>query len=68
MRKLFGFLLLMWVCSSSLQAQQYSFIQYSGNEGLVQSQVQCISQDSRGYLWCGTLGGVSQFNGREFSN
>lgn len=48
--------------------QQYSFIPYSQEEGLAQSQVRCINQDSKGYMWIGTLGGLSQFDGREFSN
>lgn len=49
-------------------AQQYSFIQYSVKEGLAQSQVRCLFQDSRGFIWAGTLGGISRFDGREFVN
>lgn len=49
-------------------AQQYSFIQYSLKEGLAQSQVRCLYQDKNGFIWAGTLGGVSQFDGREFTN
>src|SRR5690606_31192131 len=37
-------------------------------EGLVQSQVRCLAQDSRGFIWAGTLGGLSRFDGREFKN
>ena len=49
-------------------AQQYSFIQYSRAQGLPQTQISSIVQDSRGYLWIGTVGGLSRFNGIEFSN
>jgi ligand-binding sensor domain-containing protein len=49
-------------------AQQYSFLQYSVKEGLAQSQVRCLFQDSRGFIWAGTLGGISRFDGREFVN
>ncbi len=50
-------------------AQQYNFIQYSISEGLAQSQVYAMTQDSKGYLWFGTQGGgVSRFDGREFGN
>jgi ligand-binding sensor domain-containing protein len=49
-------------------AQQYTFIQYSLKEGLAQSQVRCIMQDSRGYIWAGTLGGLSRFDGEQFYN
>jgi ligand-binding sensor domain-containing protein len=48
--------------------QRYSFIQYSTPEGLPQSQVNAIAQDEHGYLWIGTLGGLSRFNGRTFEN
>ncbi|HEY8404162.1 MAG TPA: two-component regulator propeller domain-containing protein [Flavobacteriales bacterium] len=49
-------------------AQQYTFIPYSIKQGLVQSQVRCLMQDSRGYIWVGTLGGLSRFDGRVFQN
>ncbi len=49
-------------------AQQYTFIEYSLKEGLPQSQVRCMMQDSRGFFWIGTLGGLSRFDGRTFKN
>lgn len=48
------------------QAQQYPFINFSTEEGLPQSQVTSFAQDSLGYLWVGTLGGLARFNGAEF--
>jgi ligand-binding sensor domain-containing protein len=61
------FLLLnMW--ATTLLGQQYSYVQYNVKEGLVQSQVRCLLQDSRGFIWAGTLGGLSRFDGREFVN
>jgi ligand-binding sensor domain-containing protein len=53
---------------SPLRAQQYGFMQYSVQQGLAQSQVRCMAQDADGYLWFGTLGGVSRFDGRSFIN
>lgn len=47
-------------------AQKYSFITYSTEEGLPQSQVTAIEQDEEGYLWVGTIGGLTKFNGEEF--
>lgn len=48
--------------------QDYSYRQYTLKDGLVQMQVQCLFQDSRGYIWVGTKGGVSKFNGETFEN
>ena len=49
-------------------SQHFSFQHYSVEEGLPQSQVYAMIQDSRGLLWLGTKGGgLSKFNGREFT-
>lgn len=50
----------------SVKAQQFSYISYSNDVGLPQSQVQSIAQDDQGYLWVGTLAGLAKFNGNEF--
>ena len=49
-------------------SQQYNFINYSIKEGLAQSQALTICQDKKGYLWVGTAGGVSRFDGTKFTN
>ncbi len=51
-----------------LLAQQYVFTQFSTRDGLAQSQVRSMAQDQNGYLWFGTLGGASRFDGRDFTN
>ena len=52
-----------------LSAQQFNFIQYSISEGLPQSQVDAIFEDSKGYIWLGTQGGgISRFDGKDFQN
>ncbi len=50
------------------RAQEYPFLKWSTTEGLAQSQVRCIHQDHLGYLWIGTLGGVSRFDGTGFKS
>jgi ligand-binding sensor domain-containing protein/two-component sensor histidine kinase len=50
------------------KAQQYTFIPYGVESGLAQSQVFAIEQDKYGYLWIGTLGGLSRFDGTTFKN
>lgn len=48
--------------------QQHSFKQLSTKDGLAQSQVRAMAQDAQGYLWFGTLGGASRFDGLEFTS
>ncbi len=52
----------------SAYSQQYNFLNYSIEDGLVQSQIRAISQDKDGYVWIGTLGGLSKFDGVNFEN
>lgn len=49
-------------------SQSYSFKNYSIADGLAQTQVTSIVEDQNGYLWVGTLGGLSRFNGSKFTN
>jgi ligand-binding sensor domain-containing protein/signal transduction histidine kinase len=47
-------------------SQQYIFTNYSINNGLSQSVVNCVFQDSKGYVWIGTQNGLNRFNGETF--
>jgi len=53
------------LCSNGL-SQQYNFTNYSINGGLSQSVVNCLFQDSKGYIWVGTQNGLNRFNGESF--
>jgi hypothetical protein len=48
--------------------KHYSRKQFSTYDGLVQSQINRIVQDSKGYLWICTKGGLSRFDGLRFQN
>lgn len=49
------------------QHKRYSVRNYSAIDGLPQSQVVSVVEDSNGYLWLGTLGGgLARFDGRDF--
>ncbi len=54
--------------AGSTAAQRYNFKNYDIEDGLIQSQVQRIYQDREHNLWISTFGGISRFNGREFTN
>jgi len=67
MNKFFLFFVVLIISISGF-SQQYNFISYSVEEGLAQSQIRAICQDEDGYLWIGTLGGISKFDGLNFEN
>ncbi|MNK34487.1 Sensor histidine kinase LiaS [compost metagenome] len=54
--------------SLKLSAQSYNFTNYSLKDGLPQSQVMVIYQAKDRTLWLGTFGGVSNFDGKEFTS
>lgn len=58
-----GYLLILSVFAFG---QEYSFINYSIENGLPQSQVSSFAQDKNNYLWVGTMGGLAKFNGQTF--
>ncbi|MEZ4773312.1 MAG: two-component regulator propeller domain-containing protein [Bacteroidia bacterium] len=43
-------------------------LHYAAEDGLPDSKVRCLLQDSRGFLWIGTENGLSCFDGRMFNN
>ncbi|NOY38473.1 MAG: SpoIIE family protein phosphatase [Chlorobi bacterium] len=49
-------------------AQHYFFDTYGVEQGLSSSKVYCILQDKRDFVWLGTEGGVSRFDGRSFKD
>lgn len=62
-------LLLILILSFPLASfsQLFNFQTYSLDEGLSQSEVNTIFEDSRGYLWIGTSGGgLNRFDGKNF--
>lgn len=55
-------------CGGLVHAQEGQISVFSLNEGLPQSQVECLLEDHRGALWLGTEGGgAARFNGHEFT-
>lgn len=50
------------------RAQQYPFIYYTPNNGLINSRVKSIKQDSKGFMYFITRGGLSIYDGARFTN
>ena len=62
---------ILWLPVSSrlfCPAQKFHFQNYNVQQGLIQSQVSAITQDTFDNLWFCTLGGISRFDGRVFTN
>lgn len=53
----------------TLTGQEYYFNNFSGKDGLAQSQVYALLEDQRGFIWMGTWGGgLSKYDGKAFVN
>ena len=55
------------LCASAL-AETFPFRHYQVRDGLVQDQAFCAYQDPHGYIWIGTFGGLSRYDGQAFRN
>ncbi|HEV8113492.1 MAG TPA: two-component regulator propeller domain-containing protein [Planctomycetota bacterium] len=64
----FAALVLLCALAPGVFAQTLPFRRYDVPEGLPNSRVNFVFQDSRGYLWFGTWEGLSRFDGVEFKN
>jgi hypothetical protein len=54
------------VIYGNISAQHLGYKQFTVDDGLAQSEVISLFQDSRGFLWAGTKFGVSRFDGNKF--
>ncbi len=63
--------LLIIFCSFFIEvaaAQPFNFTTYREANGLPSGYIESAMEDSRGYLWLSTFGGVSRFDGQHFVN
>jgi signal transduction histidine kinase/ligand-binding sensor domain-containing protein len=57
---------LILTASHAAISQQFFFTSYPIEKGLSQSVVNCVFQDSKGYIWAGTQNGLNRFDGYHF--
>src|ERR1700759_2484372 len=53
-------------CLCFAQQQSLQFEHFSTREGLSQINVNCIIQDSRGFMWIGSRNGLNRYDGYKF--
>ena len=53
--------------SHRLTAQLYNVVTYGLKDGLPEERLNCLLQDSKGYIWIGARFGLYKFNGKKFS-
>jgi len=49
-------------------SRSYTYRYYSTRDGLAQMQLTCAFQDKDGFMWFGTKGGISKYDGVSFKN
>ena len=67
-RKTYIFLFFVLFLYRKDYAQSFNFKNYTVEDGLPYVQINNIFQDDKGYLWTGSYGGLSSFDGIKFSN
>lgn len=53
---------------ASTQTLKDNFRLYTSADGLPSNQLTALAQDRYGYLWIGSMQGISRFNGTSFEN
>jgi ligand-binding sensor domain-containing protein/two-component sensor histidine kinase len=66
MKRLFAVLILIFTPVGITYADDYTFKQLTETDGLSQSTVFAMMQDTQGYLWFGTIEGLNRYDGYEF--
>src|SRR5579875_2633637 len=58
--------LFLLIMRSQAQEDQFQFSRLDIKDGLSHNQVTCITKDSKGFMWFGTLSGLNRYDGYKF--
>ncbi|MCE6989781.1 hybrid sensor histidine kinase/response regulator [Dyadobacter sp. CY323] len=61
-----AFLMQLTVLKAFSQHNPIHFRHISAENGLINNNVNCVFQDSKGFIWIGTNGGLNRYDGHEF--
>ena len=67
LRAICWWLPLILLCNVATSHAQYRFDSWTTEDGLPQNSVNAILQTRDGYLWLGTFGGLTRFDGVKFT-
>ena len=59
-------LLLCWLSITASAIDILHITNLTDRNGLSQNTVRCMMQDSKGFIWMGTINGINRYNGKEF--
>src|SRR4051812_23039758 len=68
MNRIFFLFFYVLLCPLFIYSQEYGYTHYDSRDGLAGVTVYCMTQDRDGFLWVGTEGGLSRFDGTHFKN
>jgi signal transduction histidine kinase/ligand-binding sensor domain-containing protein/DNA-binding response OmpR family regulator len=61
------FVCLLFPANPAFAVEILRFEWINDRDGLSQNTVRCAIQDSKGFIWLGTINGLNRYNGKEFS-
>src|ERR1700751_2931187 len=64
-KRLFTYFIFFWALNAF--SQKYNFVNWTVEDGLIQSQAIDICQDNYRQLWIATEGGLCKFDGKKFT-
>lgn len=66
MRQVYLVLFFLLFCSKAFAFDVLNITTITDRNGLSQNTIRCMMQDSRGFMWMGTINGLNRYNGKEF--
>ena len=66
MRQIYPVLFFLLFCSKAFAFDILNISTITDRNGLSQNTIRCMMQDSRGFMWMGTINGLNRYNGKEF--